>query len=530
MNPRRIIFATAVFLVLFYNRAFFRNVLSAYPLSWHTAGFLFSQVIVLTTLLVFLFSLLSWKRTLKPLLILVVLLSSFAAYFMDTYGLIIDWTMIQNGVETNVNEASDLLGFKLAAYFIFLGLLPSLVIFNISIVYGSLKRELMAKGMTLGLSLLVIVGTLGIYSASYASFFREHKALRYYTNPTYFIYAFGQYLGNRRESNTPPVLTSIGLDAKISEGDLDRELIVLVVGETARADRFSLNGYAKKTNPRLEKEGVVSFRSFYSCGTSTAVSVPCLFSFYKKSEYSEDKRESTENILDVLKRAGVNVLWRDNNSDSKGVALRVAYQDFRTAELNPICDIECRDIGMLSGLQEHIDRVKEKDILIVLHQMGNHGPAYYKRYPESFEAFGPACRSIELRDCSALEIDNAYDNAILYTDYFLSEVVALLKRNDARFETALFYVSDHGESLGENNLYLHGLPFLFAPDEQKHVGAIMWFGDSYIIDRAKVIAKENLPYSHDHIFHTLLGFMEVGTAVYDPGQDILSDAYSGPHS
>jgi lipid A ethanolaminephosphotransferase len=247
-----------------------------------------------------------------------------------------------------------------------------------------------------------------------------------------------------------------------------------------------------------------------------------MFSHLREENFSVEKGKKTENLLDVLKHAGVHVLWRDNNSDSKNVALRVAFEDFRTPEKNPVCDAECRDIGMLNGLQDYIDSNANGDIVVVLHQMGNHGPAYYQRYPASFEKFTPVCRTNLLEECSEEEITNTYDNAILYTDYFLSETIQLLKKNTDRFETAMIYISDHGESLGENGVYLHGMPNFMAPAAQRNVGAIFWFGESYEdIDRNALAKKTGGAYSHDNLFHTILGLLEIRTSVYNGNLDIV---------
>jgi lipid A ethanolaminephosphotransferase len=297
----------------------------------------------------------------------------------------------------------------------------------------------------------------------------------------------------------------------------------LVVGEAVRADRLSLNGYTRQTTPLLQREDIINFPEMYSCGTSTAVSVPCMFSIFTRDEYSDNNMKSQENLLDVLHHAGVNILWRDNNSDSKGTALRVPYEDYKSPSRNPICDVECRDEGMLVGLQEYIDRTKYGDILIVLHQMGNHGPAYFKRYPKEFEKFTPVCKTNQLEECSREEIGNAYDNAVLYTDYFLSKVISLLKQNEKSFESAMVYISDHGESIGENNLYLHGLPYFMAPDSQKHVGAILWFGNGFKIDNKALKEKSTEIFSQDYLFHTILGLLEVDTSIYDKTLDILSN-------
>jgi len=334
--------------------------------------------------------------------------------------------------------------------------------------------------------------------------------------------------------STAVAVQTIGADAAIPAADTDRELIILVVGEAARADRFSLNGYGRETNPLLSKEDVIFYPDMHSCDTSTATSVPCMFSNLTRAGFSSKKARERENVLDIAQRAGVSVLWRDNNSDSKGVALRVPYEDYQDPARNTIFDGEGRDEGMLVGLQNYIDARKSGDILIVLHQMGNHGPAYYKRYPKGFERFTPACQSNQLDQCSPEEIGNAYDNAILYTDYFLSKVIALLKQNDKRFETAMVYMSDHGESLGEFGVYLHGMPYVMAPETQKHIAAIMWFGEGFSIDRNILRKQAGGKYSQDNLFHTILGIMEIQTELYNPQMDILSEAHrmsqSGPVS
>jgi lipid A ethanolaminephosphotransferase len=178
---------------------------------------------------------------------------------------------------------------------------------------------------------------------------------------------------------------------------------------------------------------------------------------------------------------------------------------------------------MLVGLQEYVDQVKTKDIFIVLHQMGNHGPAYFKRYPKKFEIFKPVCKTNELDKCTNEEIGNAYDNAILYTDYFLAKVISFLKLNSNKFNTAMLYVSDHGESLGENGVYLHSLPYLMAPKEQIEVPMIMWFGGKMLEETSQIKLNRILgfPFSHDNIFHTVLGMMEVKSSAYDANKDIL---------
>ncbi len=522
IKKNNIIIAVALFFIIFSNYSFFKNVLGVYPLTLKNLVYLSSLAIVLVNGIIILFTLLCSKYTAKPILIFFLLLTSLTSHFMDSYGVVIDDTMIDNLVKTDVAESLDLLSFKLGLYFLFFGILPSAFIYKTNIIYQSFTTELFSGFKRIIISLLIVVAVALPLSGFYASFIREHKPLRYYTNPTYYIFSAIKYINNQLKVDSNVPMAKLGLDAYIPETDTGRELIILVVGETARANRFSLNGYAQKTNPYLEKERVISFSDFYSCGTTTAVSVPCMFSHLSRKKFSSAKAKQTENLLDVLKHAGVNVLWRDNNSNSKGVALRVDYQSFKSKNKNTICDTECRDVGMLVGLKDYIAQHKEGDIFIVLHQMGNHGPAYYKRYPKEFERFKPTCQTNQLEDCTKEEIGNTYDNVILYTDYFLSEVIKFLKLNSEEFETAMFYISDHGESLGENGLYLHGLPYIMAPDNQIHVPAIMWFGGGFKVNQTLVASRSADKYSHDNIFHTVLGFMEIETESYNKALDILN--------
>jgi lipid A ethanolaminephosphotransferase len=522
----KLITLIAVFIIAFYNISFFKNILETYPLNGLNIIYIISMIFVFMAVVIFLFTLVSSRYTTKPILILVLIVSSFTAYFMDTYHVVIDSEMIRNTLQTNLDESGDLFSLELVLYILFLGILPSLFIYKLEIIYKPLKNELFAKIRTLVISLLVIVILLLSFSKFYTSFFREHKSLRYNINPIFWIYSVGKYIHMSINSG-PLVLEIIGKDSKFSPEEYKnnkKELLIMVVGEAARADRFSLNGYEKETNPLLKKEDIINFPNMYSCGTSTAVSVPCMFSVYSRSEFSYKKGISTENVVDVLNNIKkINILWRDNNSDSKGVALRVEYQNYKDPKLNTKCKGECRDEEMLIGLDEFIEKNKNEDILIVLHQMGNHGPAYYKRYPKEFEKFTPVCKSNQLEKCTKEEVSNAYDNAILYTDYFLSKTINFLKPYSKDFHTALIYMSDHGESLGENGLYLHGMPYLIAPDEQRHVGSLMWFGDSEI--NTKILkAQSKNRFSHDNLFHTILGFFEIDTDVYKKDMDILSNA------
>ncbi len=521
LTGNTLVLVVSVFLLACGNLSFFGNVLKIYPLGGGQVLELLSLAIVVGALLVFLLGLFGFGRATKPVLIVMLMTSALTAYFMDNFGTVINNEMLQNAVQTNIGEARDLLTFKLLAYLFGLGIVPSLLVAKLPVQWRGWRVESIARFKLLAAALVVIVALVMAFGSFYASFVRVNKTLRFYTNPLFPIYSLSRFTYGQFAAPVDKTIAQIGADARIPTKDEDRELIILVVGETARADHFSLNGYLRETNPLLRGHDVVSFANFHACGTSTAVSVPCMFSV----EGSKGSAAGQESLLDVLQRAGVNVLWLDNNSDSKGVALRVPYQDYKSPSVNTVCDTECRDEGMLVPLQDYIDAHPKGDIFIVLHQMGNHGPAYYKRYPAAFEQFKPTCRNSDLSQCTQEEIVNAYDNALLYTDYFLAKTIDLLKKNSARFETALFYVSDHGESLGEAGTYLHGLPKVIAPAAQTHVPAILWFGPGYEeIDVPALRQKRDQPFTHDNLFHTTLGFLEIETGIYRPELDILTGA------
>jgi len=518
ISETKLIIIISAFLLIFANFQFFSKVTEVYPLAGFNILFIGSLAVVLFALLVFIFTIFSSKYTTKPILILFLFIAAFSAYFMFTYNVVIDDGMLENALQTNMNESIDLFSWQLVDFVLFLGVLPSIYVYKQPIQSETIKQTIKRKVVVGVLSIIIIAITILSFGAYFGSFFREHKPLRFYTNPTFPVYNVGKLVGkNLFPKNT--TYTKLGLDAVIEPKDkTNRELVILVVGESARSDHMSLNGYTKETNPRLKKEqNIINLANVEACGTSTSVSLPCMFAFLGEKGSDRELANSQDNLLDVLKRAGVNVLWRDNNSDSKGVALNIEYQDYKTPKLNTICDEECRDKGMLVGLQKYIESKKSGDILIVLHQMGNHGPAYYKRYPKEFDKFKSTCKTNQLEKCSKEDVANAYDNALLYTDSFLGDTIDLLKQN-SNFNTKMLYVSDHGESLGEGGVFLHGMPKIIAPAAQTNVPMIIWSKDNTLL-KQKNVTKTN--YTHYNLPSTILGFFNIKSEVYNKDLDIF---------
>lgn len=515
------ILLTAVFIMLTGNHALFGRILEVYPAKLSNLPFLLSLVVFFSILSTLFLLVICHGRFTRWLLAFFLIASSLAAYYMDQFGVIVDVVMLDNIAQTNPQEFAALVSPMFILRVILLGVVPAWLAIRYTPKARKVWPELKSRLLTIAGLLLLLIVVIVPFTAGYTSFIREHRVTRFYANPTYFSYSLIKYVQEQLKPAPSKTLTLVAQDTKNLDTYKHHELIIMVVGETARADRFSLNGYNKQTNPLLSKENVVSFSNVSSCGTSTGVSVPCMFSVLGRDKYDKDQALQTENALDVLFENKVQILWRDNNSDSKGVATRLKYENFKTPTLNPVCDKECRDVGMLSGLDKYIEARKDQDILIVLHQMGNHGPEYYRRYPAEFEKFKPMCMTGELQNCSKEEIDNSYDNAILYTDYFLSEVIQFLKKYDNTHETAMLYVSDHGESLGEHGIYLHAAPYAIAPKEQTHVPAIVWLGKNFDFTEEQAKAYKDYPLSHDDVFCTLLVAFEMESKTCESKEKML---------
>lgn len=471
----------------------------------------------------------SVKYLMKPVLIFLIAVSASAAYFVDYFGVIIDKDMIGNAAVTTQAEASHLLTGSLMLHLLLYAVVPSLIVIWVKVRHRRFFPKA-AINLAIVIPSLLLSGGL-IYSdfASVAYVIREHKDLMKRFNPTGPVSAAVRYASSTYKARNI-VVEPLGTDARQGArvGAAGKPVVVVVVaGETARAMNFSLNGYGRETNPELKSMGVINYTDTTSCGTATAISLPCMFSVYPRSEYTDWKARSTENLVNVLTRAGVSVSWWDNNTGSKGIADLINFASMTGQKNSPLCNNgECLDEIFLGELDKKLSATKSNSV-IVLHQLGSHGPSYYLRYPEKFRKFTPDCRTPELMKCSVEEITNAYDNTILYTDYVLASVARLLEKHQNDVAGAMIYMSDHGESLGENGIYLHGAPYAIAPREQTQVPFVTWFSKPYQaamgVDTSCLAKETGQPKSHDNLFHTVLGMMDVETKVYNRALDAFAN-------
>ncbi len=474
-------------------------------------------------------TLLAFRKTLKPLLATLFIISAGVAYFMSQYGVLIDIGMLRNTVETNVTEVRDLLSLKLFVYIFLLGVIPAVVLFRTPIKFRSLPRELLHKLCVMLASALVLAAVALVNYQGLASLFRNHHELRLMIVPSNYIGASVNYAREKVGVASQP-FRKMGEDAALAPSWAShprKSLTVLVVGESARAENFGLLGYSRDTTPQLSKEqGLLSFSNVTSCGTETAVSVPCMFSGMTRKDYDAARAKNQEGLLDMLQRAGLVVEWRDNQSGCKGTCDRVHFVDVSNLKEPGLCaDNECHDEILLKDLAARIDDLKQ-DTVLVLHQMGSHGPDYYKRYPAAFERFTPVCHSNALNQCDRQSIVNGYDNTLLYTDHVLASLIDVLRSKQDKVDTAMIYLSDHGESLGEYNLFLHGTPYMLAPDQQKHVPMLAWFSDNYRssfgVDVDCLQQGRDRPLSQDNLFHSMLGLLQVKSSLYNAQLDLFA--------
>ncbi len=506
------------------NLTFWRLNAEIFDHAWVTVVIFGVAVWALTMLLVTFFAFRWWQ---KPVLAVLLILAAVTSYYMDTLGVVIDREMIQNAMTTTLQESKHLITFGFISHVLLWGVLPALIVIWIPVKRQGLMRNIGLWALTCVLMFALFFGAVFTDFKTYSAALRERKELQWSIQPAAPIAAGFRYAKLMMRS-TNIVVEPYGTDAvkgpRIKAASKP-VLTVIVVGETARAMNFSLNGYARDTNPELAKRPIINFSDVQSCGTATATSLPCMFSGYGRTDFSYERGLNRENLLDILARSGMKVLWWDNNTGDKGQAARQTFESL-TALKDPVycAKGECIDGIFLDRLDKLADTMTE-DTVVVIHQIGSHGPAYHLRYDDAHEVFTPACNTAEFDKCTPETITNSYDNTIAYTDWFLAQVIDHLGAKD-RVIPLMFYASDHGESLGEGGLYLHGAPYFMAPVEQTAVPMLMWLSPSFRglmrLDTDCLTAEGKAPASHDNIFHTVLGLLDIQTTVRDDALDLTA--------
>jgi lipid A ethanolaminephosphotransferase len=442
----------------------------------------------------------------KPFLIITTLINALALYYMVTYRVVLDVTMIGNIFNTKQSEAFELITPVSFVYFVLLGILPSWLILKIRISRINRVR------IVVNLLLITASSILFLYvnSSSWLWIDKYSSLVGGKILPWSYIINTGRHYSAMSKKADNQILLP---DGQFS--DNQKVAVILVIGEAARAHNFSLYGYPVSTNPLLEKAGVLALKNTTSCTTYTTGSVACILAH-------DDGSSNSEPLPSYLTRLGADVIWRTSNWGEPTIKVTEYLNrgDLKDGCVGSGCDF---DEVLLTNLSQRIQQSDKQKILAVLHTKGSHGPSYYARYPSEFERFTPVCRHEEISKCTDQALVNAYDNTILYTDHFLNQTIDQLKQLKG-IPTLLIYISDHGESLGEFGLYLHGTPYAFAPDFQKDIPFLIWASDEYA--ELKGIDVENInqldEYSQANIFHTIIGAFDLQTDIYDSTRDVLS--------
>ena len=537
LTTEQLIAAVSVFWLISANQLFFTTALKGFslaaPATW---GFAIALAVMVVSVQFFLLALVGHRLIIKPLLALLLVVTASAAYFMQAYGVYFDPSMVRNILRTDVAEAREIASWPLALHFALYAALPLVLLWRVRIVKRPVLRAVAHRLGWTSLALALAVGAVLAVFQPFASLMRNQKEVRYLITPANMAWSISSVAAQSLRGAGKP-RQPIGMDAtRIAPATGAKpQLLVLVVGETARAANWGLNGYARQTTPQLAKlgvEGLINFQQVTSCGTNTEVSVPCMFAPVGRRNYNEADIRGSESLLHVLARTGISVQWRDNQSGCKGVCDGLPTESTLDTNLTGLCvDGRCLDAALLDGLDARLDTATGTQVL-VLHMLGNHGPSYFRRYPPQFARFAPYCQSDDLARCTREEIVNAYDNALLYSDHVLAQLISQLQSRASSVDSSLIYVSDHGESLGEKGLFLHGMPYAIAPSEQTRVPMVMWFSGgmqkTLALSATCLKNRATLPASHDHLFHSVLGMLNVKTALYEPTLDLTAPCRGAP--
>lgn len=500
-------------------------------------GFVISIPLFFLAALTLLFNLFSWPWFSKPFFATLLILSSMVSYAGYNYGTLFDYDMIANIFETDTSEASSYLSTYSLVWTLLMGIIPAIWVLRVKLTMrGSFIRMTLHKLAMILASVLAIGAIAALYYQDYASVGRNNSYLKKMIIPTQYVYSTTKYVRDTYFT-TPQPYKEQGLDAKQSVQALalaqsKPTLLVFVMGETARSQNYQLNGYERATNPYTSQFDVISFQDVSSCGTATAVSVPCLFSNLTRSNFERSVADNQDNVLDILNRAGVSLLWKENDGGDKGVARNIPSMTVDRSRKDAMCNgSTCFDMALLENFDQEVASM-QGNRMIALHLIGSHGPTYFQRYPKEHAVFMPDCPRADIENCSVEQITNSYDNTIRYSDYVIGQAIEKLQSLEDQFNTALIYVSDHGESLGENGLFLHGMPYSLAPEYQTKVPLMLWmspgFKEAKKVNDAclKAAAQQTEMYSHDNIFHSLLGIMDIQTNEYDATLDLFNPCRS----
>lgn len=324
-----------------------------------------------------------------------------------------------------------------------------------------------------------------------------------------------------RKSNINKLLNVYKSDLKLEDYDKfnfkynatshEPLIVVLVIGEALRSDKLGVNDYDRDTTEHMRDiQNLFSFKDVISCSTTTAVSLPCMLTNESQDTWIDKFKTGAYtpkySVAKVFGDVGFDTKWLSSANKDYGMYISKDFHGTQSVllsnELRRQFLSKRDDFGDLL-LVDALDVNVKKNTMLVLGTMGSHRD-YYSRYPKDMAKYKPDIGS------SIEAINNAYDNTVVYFDQFIFELTNKLKDKNA----LMIYISDHGESLGENGVFLHGAAVDTAPKEQRLVPMIAWMSDKFIENNpekykniknwAGLNARSKTQIRHDFVFHSLL--------------------------
>ena len=489
----------SIFTLVAFHIPFFRHAAENVESGFNAFFIMASLVVIMLLANYFAYYLLLWTGRIvgKCILAFSFVADAITLYFINTYDVIIDDSMMGNVFNTQFSEASGFFSLSAVLYVLFLGILPCIYIFARKTDYGSAKRFAGNVGCPIALSVAIVFANM----TNWPWMDRNSTVLGSLLMPWSYTVNSVRYHNQVRERNRQEILLP---DASFSDGQ--KGVCVLIIGESARRDHFSLYGYSRQTNPLLEQDGVKAYVA-NSAATYTTAGVKAILD-----------HKPTDKLYEILPnylfRAGADVVWRTSNWGEPPLHIEkyLKVEDLKVAY--PDAD-EHYDGILFEGLGDVIASSSKDKVLIIIHTSTSHGPSYNKHYPQEFEFFTPVCNTVEMAKADPQELMNSYDNSILYTDYLIHTAIDQLKSLPQEWRRCVMYVSDHGESLGEGNLYMHGVPISMAPKEQIEIPFIVWTGEG--TDCLKNLQEVG----QYHVFHSVLDFLGAESPVFNSALSVF---------
>ena len=491
--------------LLLYNIPFFNYV--AQNNNETTSGkiFLLASLTLLMLAVNFLMTYLAmWalRKVGRVLLAFLALINATAVYFILTYHVMIDATTIENVFNTRYSEASGFFSWGLWLFIVGAGLLPAFYCLLQPVVIGKARQLAVYCG-----SALAVVLVMALVNVNQTLWISQHDTeLGGLLQPWSYVVNTCRVVSSYHDEQAEEIKLPDG-----TIGDHEKAVVVLVIGESARKANFQLYGYGRNTNPRLSRQERLKVYQATSCATYTTAGSKAIL----EPKNSGDLYELLPNYA---YRTGVDVVWRTSNWGEPPIHIDEYVTDTDLSAQYPDADKD-HDGILLAGLRERIESSQKDKVLIVLHTSTSHGPRYADKYPKEFEVFKPVAKNIEEGEKNIGMLVNAYDNTILYTDFLVDSLISTL-RSLREWDSAMIFISDHGESLGENKVFMHGLPMKLAPKVQYEIPFLVWMSENF---RRYKRTPEELPevLEQHYIFHSVLNLLSIQSPAYNKDFDLF---------